>query len=170
MLERFAQTTDHATAGNVLLVCVLRDDAISDMGRLLPLTPVILGHWGDWARGAALYRAGRYQESVECFETAAKRYRPKALEWCFLAMAHCRLGHTAEARRCLEEARRWIDAAYHDTGDDLNATRPAWGGWDERVIYPLLLRESEELLKEQSEVSSQASEAKNEDGASSSSS
>jgi tetratricopeptide (TPR) repeat protein len=158
MLERFAQTTDHATAGNVLLVCVLRDDAISDMGRLLPLTPVPVGHWGEWARGAALYRAGRYQESVECFEASAKRYRPKALEWCFLAMAHHRLAHAAEARRCLEEARRWIDGADHDTGADLSATRPAWGGWDERVIYPLLLRESEELLKEPSEVREQGIE------------
>src|SRR5262249_60609291 len=73
MLERFAQTQNHDHAGNVLLVCVLRDDALPDMGRLLPLTPVPYGHWGTWTRGAALYRAGKYVESVECFETAANR-------------------------------------------------------------------------------------------------
>jgi tetratricopeptide (TPR) repeat protein len=150
MLDRFAHTQDHATAGNVLLVCVLRDDAVSDMGRLLPLTPVPLGHWGDWARGAALYRAGRYEESIECFETAANKFRPRALDWCFLAMAHHRLGHADDARRCLAEARRWIDAANHDTGDDLSATRPAWGSWHEPVVYPLLLREAEELLGQES--------------------
>ena len=71
----------------------------------------------------ALYRAGRYQESVECFEASAKMYRPKALEWCFLAMAHHRLGHVAEARRCLEEARRWIDAANQATAP-IPAARP----------------------------------------------
>jgi hypothetical protein len=31
--------------------------------------------------------------------------------------------------------------------------------WDEQVEYPLLLQEAEELLEEQSEVSSRASEA-----------
>ncbi len=157
MLERFAQSQDHDTAGNALLVCVLRDDALSDMGRLLPLTRIPLGHWGDWARGAALYRAGRYEESVECFETAANRFRPRALDWCFLAMAHHRLGHADDARRCLAEARRWIDAANHETGDDLSATRPGWGGWHEPVVYPLLLREAEELLEEPSGISDQQS-------------
>jgi tetratricopeptide (TPR) repeat protein len=150
MLDRFAQTQDPGTAGNVLLACVLRNDALSDMDRLLPLTPVPMGHWKDWVHGAALYRAGRYEESVQCFETAAIRYRPRALDWCFLAMAQHRLGHVEDARRCLAEARRWIDTANQDTGDDLSSTRPAWGGWDERVVYPLLLREAEQLLNGES--------------------
>jgi tetratricopeptide (TPR) repeat protein len=148
MLEQFAQTQDPDTAGNVLLVCVLRGDALSDMSRLLSLRSFPFGHWGDWARGAALYRAGRYQESVERFETAANRFRPRALEWCFLAMAHHRLGHAAEARRCLAEARRWIEAANRDQENDVSSTQPAWGAWHEAVVYPLLLREAEELLEE----------------------
>jgi tetratricopeptide (TPR) repeat protein len=150
MLERFAQSQDPETAGNVLLVCVLRDDALSDMDRLLPLTPVPFGYWRDWARGAALYRAGRYEESIQCFETSANRYRPRALDWSFLAMAHHRLGHAEDARRCLAEARRWIDAANQGAGDDLSSTQPAWGGWHERVVYPLLLREAEQLLNGES--------------------
>ena len=144
------KTEDRETAGNVLLACVLRDDTLPDMARLLPLTRVAgsIWHWGTWARGAALYRAGRYEESVRCFERAAKIYRPRAWDWCFLAMAHHRLGHAEEARRCLVEAARWIDEANREAPDDTATTWPAWGGWHEAVVYPLLLREAEALLGE----------------------
>ena len=148
MLERFEKTEDLVRAGNVLLVCVLRGDTLPDMARLLPLTRVSdrIWHWGTWVRGAALYRAGRYEESVRCFQTAAKTYRPRAWDWCFLAMAHSRLGHAEEARRSLVEAARWIDEANREELDDPTCTGPSWGTWHERVVYPLLLREAEALL------------------------
>jgi serine/threonine protein kinase/tetratricopeptide (TPR) repeat protein len=148
MVERFEKTKDSATAGNVLHVCVLRDDTLPDMTRLLPLTRVAdpIWHWGTWARGAALYRAGKYEESVQCFEKAAKIYRPRTWDWCFLAMAHHRLGHAEEARRCLVDAARWIDEANREDLDDPTSLRPGWANWDERVTYPLLLREAEALL------------------------
>jgi serine/threonine protein kinase/Flp pilus assembly protein TadD len=148
MVERFEKTEDRDTAANVLLVGVLRGDTLPDMARLLPLTRVAdpIWHWGTWVRGAALYRAGRYEESVRSFETAAKMYRPRAWDWCFLAMAHHRLGHAEEARRCLVEAARWIDEANREKLDDPTGTRPAWGGWYQAVVYPLLLREAEALL------------------------
>jgi eukaryotic-like serine/threonine-protein kinase len=152
MLDRFAQTEDRLTAGNVMTACVLRDNAIPDMARLLALIRLSdqLWHWGDTVRGAALYRAGRYQECVQCFEMAAKTYRPRAWEWCFLAMAHYRLGDTDEARRCQSEARCWIEGANQHEGDDPSATQPVWGGWNEPVVYPLLVREAEALLKQES--------------------
>jgi eukaryotic-like serine/threonine-protein kinase len=148
MLERFEKTEDRVTAAHVLEVCVLRDDALADMSRLLPLTAVTdpLWHWGAWVRGAALYRAGRYEESIRCFERAAKKFRPRAWDWCFLAMAHHRLGHAEEARRCVAEAARWIDEANRVQLDDPTTLGPTWGHWDESVVYPLLLREAEELL------------------------
>jgi serine/threonine protein kinase/Flp pilus assembly protein TadD len=153
MLERFGQTEDHFAAGNVLLACVLRDDALPDMERLLPLTRVsdALWHWGAEVRGAALYRAGRDDECVRSFETAARTYRPRAWDWCFLAMARHRLGHADEARHCLSEARRWIDAANQHTEDDPTGTQPVWGGWHEPVVFPLLLREAEELMNDKPE-------------------
>src|SRR5262249_8221737 len=40
IVDRFEQTQDAFAAVNVLLVCVLRDDALPDMTRLLPLTRV----------------------------------------------------------------------------------------------------------------------------------
>lgn len=152
MLERFGQTKDPVAAANVVVACVLRADALPDMERLLPLTRVsdAVWHWGTGVRGAALYRAGRYKECVQSFETAARKYRPQPWDWCFLAMARHRLRDDDEARRCLSEARRWIDTANRHTEDDPTGTRPVWGGWDEPVICPLLLREAEELLKGES--------------------
>jgi serine/threonine protein kinase/predicted Zn-dependent protease len=154
MLERFARTEDRFEAANVLTACVLRDDALPDMARLLPITRVSdsAWHWGAEVHGAALYRTGRYEESVRCFETAARTYRPRAWDWCFLALAHHRLGHADEARRCLSEATRWIDAANHHTEDDPTDTLPVWGGWDEPVVYTRLLREAEALLQTESVV------------------
>jgi serine/threonine protein kinase len=148
MLERFEKTDHSETAAIVLQVCVLRHDALADMARLLPLTRVAdpIWHWGAWVRGAALYRAGRFEESVRCFERAAQMIRPRAWDWCFLAMAHHRLGHAEEARRCLVEAARWIDEANRVQLDDPSTLGPTWGAWHELIVYPLLLREAEALL------------------------
>ena len=62
-------------------------------------------------------------------------------------MADHRLGHADEARRCLAEAARWIDQANGQAEDDINGTRPAWGHWHERFLYPLLLREAQDLVE-----------------------
>src|SRR5262249_45115793 len=40
MLERFEKTENRETAATVLQICVLKDDALADMARLLPLTRV----------------------------------------------------------------------------------------------------------------------------------
>jgi hypothetical protein len=80
-------------------------------------------------------------------EASAKTYRTWAWDWCFLAMAHHRLGHDDEARRCLAEAGRWIDEANRQEEVDPSHTRPAWGHWHERAVSVLLLREAEALLK-----------------------
>ena len=61
-------------------------------------------------------------------------------------MAHHRLGHAEEARRCAAEAARWIDEANRVKLDDPTTLGPTWGDWDEPVVYPLLLREAEALL------------------------
>jgi tetratricopeptide (TPR) repeat protein len=124
------------------------------MQRLVPLARVSdpNWHWGAGVRGAALYRAGKYDECAECFEKAARIYRPRAWDWCFLAMAQHRLGRADEARQSLTEAQRWIDAANRYTGDDPSGTQPVWGGWHEPAVCPLLVEEAEELLKERAEV------------------
>ncbi len=150
MLRRFEKTEDAKTASNVLMACVLRDDALADTAPLLRLARVAAPSWhfGTYARGAALYRAARYEESIRCFEAEAKPFRPRPWDWCFLAMGHSRLGHADEARRCLAEAVAWREEANRQELNDLTGTRPAWGDWHEPVVYPLLVREAEALLRE----------------------
>jgi tetratricopeptide (TPR) repeat protein len=148
MLERFAQTDEPLAAANVILACVLTEGAVSDAAKLLPLarTAEPFWHWGPWARGAALYRAGEYEKSIACFEAATRKFRPRAWDWCFLAMAQHRLGQTDPARRSLSSAIHWIEAADRRTETDPTETKPAWGDWHEAVVYPLLLQEAEALL------------------------
>jgi tetratricopeptide (TPR) repeat protein len=152
LVQRFEKTEDLTAACNVLLACVLRDDTFPDMTGLLPMARFAAAyfHFGGYVFGAALYRAGKYEEAIRCFETAAKAYRPRAWDWCFLAMAHHRLGHARQARRCLAKAARWIDQANREELNDLSGRRPVWGSWHEQVYFPLLLREAEELLQQDS--------------------
>jgi hypothetical protein len=62
-------------------------------------------------------------------------------------MVHYRLRDDDQARHRVSEAKRWIEAANHATEDDPSGTRPVCGGWHEPVIFPLLLREAEKVLK-----------------------
>jgi tetratricopeptide (TPR) repeat protein len=132
------------------------------MSRLLRLARVGVPAWdpGSKEYGAALYRVGKYEEAIRCFEAKAQFYCPRAWDWCFLAMAHHRLGHTSEARRCLAQAARWIDEANQEELDDPAGIRPTWGGWQETVEFPLLLREAEELLGKESNDMRQEPEKK----------
>ena len=147
MVER-CKKTDARMARALVVACVLKDDALPDMARLVPLARVAVSAWyrNTDVLGAALYRSGKYDEAIRCFETAAKAYPPTSRDWSFLAMAHHRLGNAAEARRCLAEAARWIDEANRQKEDDLTGTRPTWADWHEPIEFPLLFREAEELL------------------------
>src|SRR5262249_2485233 len=62
MVKRFEKTANARTASDVVWACVLRDDALPDMARLLPLAQVAAPGWhfGTFVCCAALYRAGRY--------------------------------------------------------------------------------------------------------------
>jgi predicted Zn-dependent protease len=149
MMSRFATTNEPRTAGEILRTCVLTDDSLEDMSRLLTVaeTSDVLWHWGTWARGAAWYRAGKYQECVRCFESSAQLHVPRAWEWCFLAMAHHRLGNSADADRCLAEGQKWIDAANRRSSDDATLTQPHWMEWGEPALYAALLQEAQALVR-----------------------
>ena len=53
--------------------------------------------------GAALYRAGRFEKSINCLKECIQKRNGESLpqDWVFLALAHHRLGHRAEALRWL---------------------------------------------------------------------
>jgi hypothetical protein len=57
--------------------------------------------------GAALYRAGRYDDAIRRREEGIQSGGGRSLppDWAFLALAHFRLSHRAEARRWLDRLR-----------------------------------------------------------------
>jgi hypothetical protein len=62
--------------------------------------------------GVALFRAGRFNEAVATLNKslAAGDGQNDGFGLFFLAMAHHRLGHGAEARSCLDRAVGWLKA------------------------------------------------------------
>src|SRR5262249_45480377 len=150
LLKRFREREDPKVASPLAYVCVARPKAVED--------PKALVRWGERAvplfrgnervLGAALYRAGRYEDAVRRLEESARFTTPVAWDWLFLAMSHHRLGHAVEARAYLAKARRWIDAAEtgRNKGAAAGASRTAWHSWNERAEVGALRREAEELL------------------------
>jgi tetratricopeptide (TPR) repeat protein/predicted Ser/Thr protein kinase len=150
MRERFGQTDQAAVAHDIAEAWVLRPVAPADCEDLVRLANVA-SHWYFGAvrmQGAALCRAGRYEESLRCFQDAERFRRLRPWDWAFQAMAHQGLGRAREARACLAEAQHWIDRANQEELDDLAGTRPSWGSWYERPVDAgLLLEEARSLVE-----------------------
>jgi tetratricopeptide (TPR) repeat protein len=149
-LERFGATQDPREAYIVVSACMVLPDALPDMARLVPVGRVAAGWYPGSGRrlAAALCRAGAHDEAARCFQEAATHFRFRAEDWLFLAMAHHRRGHAAEAQHCLTKATQWINEADHAQVYDTAETQPAWGDWHERIVIPLLRQEVEGLLKQ----------------------
>jgi serine/threonine protein kinase/predicted Zn-dependent protease len=156
LLTRFEKTADPFATCFVVRACVLLDEGSApgsaatagSSHRLIEMARAAapFGYFADYVQGAALYRAGRIEEAVGFFDSLRELYRPRAWEWCFLAMSHQRRGRVKEARKCLAEAARWIEEANRNDLEDLTGNSAAWGDWPERAEYPLLLREAEALI------------------------
>jgi WD40 repeat protein/serine/threonine protein kinase/tetratricopeptide (TPR) repeat protein len=137
-------TTNLAFSNSVVWPCALTPDAVADPGVPVRLAQAALKihalterEGSDRLRilGAALYRAGRFAEAIRILEES-HRGRGDGGDpqgFAFLALAHQRLGHRAEARR-------WLDklAAHQpkETGDL---------SWDD-VDVRILRREAEWLI------------------------
>jgi serine/threonine protein kinase/WD40 repeat protein/tetratricopeptide (TPR) repeat protein len=153
MLDRFDQSASADAAFWAAWTCVLTPDAVADWTKPLRFAEKATADDRDNARslnllGAVLYRAGRFQEAVQRLteadaafkQTESSDYRI-VCNWCFLAMTHHRLGHTAEAASWLAKAVLAIDQPSSETADD-----PATRIWNRRLTLQLLRREAEELL------------------------
>src|SRR5262249_44646604 len=110
MLERFG--------AGATWTCTLSPESRTDPDRIVLLAEDSLAkssrdHWHVNQLGAALYRAGRFEEAVtrltEATELSCHPYRTNMLStWFYLAMAHYRLGHA-------DGARNWLDQAVQET-------------------------------------------------------
>jgi tetratricopeptide (TPR) repeat protein len=153
MLERFGAAATWT--------CTLSPASGADPERIVTLAENLLAkssrdHWHVNQLGAALYRAGRFEDAVsrltEATELSCHPYRTNMLHtWFFLAMAHHRLGHE-------EEACRWLDRAVQGSQEALKspAGPPEKSGdaegvippnWDRGLTLGLLRREAEQWIQ-----------------------
>jgi eukaryotic-like serine/threonine-protein kinase len=113
-------------------------------------------HWNVNQLGAALYRAGRFEEAVKRLTEAtgldAHPYRTNMLQtWFYLAMAHHRLGHAEDARRWLLEAVQGTEQALNSPTEPLLKSGNHAGvippNWNRELTLQLLRREAEKLIQ-----------------------
>jgi tetratricopeptide (TPR) repeat protein len=111
LVARGRPSTVPGIANEVAWCCALAPDAVADPDTPVRLAEVALAGIKEEEKhlvlntlGAALYRAGRFEEAIRRLdESVARRGVPE--DWAFLAMAHQRLGHHEEALRWLARLR-----------------------------------------------------------------
>jgi tetratricopeptide (TPR) repeat protein len=142
LLELAGQVKDLDAAVTIARICTFAPDAAADLGPALRLAEMAVAkgprtHHYLATLGAMLYRVGKFDAAIKRLTEAAKVSSGEAMsdEWLFLAMAHRRLGHAGEARRCLKRAVEGIEK------------ETSWVSWDERLTYQILRREAEALIK-----------------------
>jgi hypothetical protein len=121
--------------GQVVRSAVIRPDAVADPAQLLAFTTQA----GPVTRGAALCRAGRYDEATKLLgpvqEAAGLLYR---------ALAEHGSGRPAAGHEALQRAVRWLEAPSREDPERSNYARLPW---DERLEVDLLRREAQILLQ-----------------------
>jgi tetratricopeptide (TPR) repeat protein len=142
LLNRFGGATDPSIANNVAWYCGLAPDAVDDPEALVRLAALAVNGAPPAQKpmflntlGAALYRAGRFQEAISHLQEGIRKRGDQSSpqDWSFLALAHHQLGHHAEAHAWLERLRTYRpneSSEYH---------------WNELEIR-LLRREAEALI------------------------
>jgi tetratricopeptide (TPR) repeat protein len=100
---------------------------LCSLGRQTAAEPAQLVRWADPAAkiqtpppwylhglGASYLRAGQPEEAIRWLEASRKKepdWPGQAMNGIFLALAHQRLGHAAEARHWLEQTDTWLEGA-----------------------------------------------------------
>jgi tetratricopeptide (TPR) repeat protein len=143
MLDRLGETTNPWMANSVATACVMGAEATADPEAPVRLAAIAVQGGDDTSDkpnflntlGAALYCAGRYDDAIRRLEEAIRTRGGEGSprDWAFLALAHHRLGHSAEARRWLDKLRQ------HQPSTDPNQF------WDELEIR-MLRSEAEAVI------------------------
>jgi tetratricopeptide (TPR) repeat protein len=148
MLARFKPIDDSTADIRVAYACSLAAEAVSDLPGLIEVSERST-RWvvsNERAVGAVLFRAGRLEDALKRFERAPHAVPPRARDLLFLAMIHSGLGHTSEARRCLQQADQWITEA-DKAPSGTEAEGPRWSNLTERPTTLLLRRETEAVVR-----------------------
>jgi serine/threonine protein kinase/tetratricopeptide (TPR) repeat protein len=157
ILDRFGKTEERDTAYWAVWPCVLAPEAVAEPALLVSLAEKGFAKAPtDYdcltTLGAALYRAGRFEDAVKRLDEAAAAYRPDTpsrllliYNRLFLAMAHHCLGHADEARQSLDKAVQWMEQASQEKAKDAASKIPM--PWNRRLTLELLRREAETLIR-----------------------
>jgi tetratricopeptide (TPR) repeat protein len=141
LLEKFGNATDPAQANGVAWSCVLVPDAVADREAPIRLAEDALARWSGGEKsevlitlGAALYRAGRFEEAIRRLNESSKTRGGEGVPkgFAFLAMAHHRLGHQ-------DDAKHWLDKLIASQVNEVS------GSLDDIEIR-ILRREAESLI------------------------
>jgi tetratricopeptide (TPR) repeat protein len=145
LLARFEATDDPFTAGQVVRACVRFPDLIADPSRVVRLARRAVGerfgHPEALAQlGAALVRAGRYEEAVSRLNEAVKLRdgRDAWFDRLFLALAYWKLDQSDDARKSLAQVK--------SVDQDPSIPREVPPEWEVRLESTLLRREAEALI------------------------
>jgi WD40 repeat protein/serine/threonine protein kinase/tetratricopeptide (TPR) repeat protein len=142
LLDRFGRSAGSLIANNVAWYCVLAPDAVADRDAPIRLAELAINGAPAAQKpaylntlGAALYRAGRFQEAISHLQEGIRKRGDESFpqDWSFLALAHHQLGHHAEARTWLDRLR-----TYQPNGSD-------GAYWNELEIH-LLRRDAEAVI------------------------
>jgi tetratricopeptide (TPR) repeat protein len=153
MLDQFKDTDDPDAAFFAAWTGALAPDAVPDFTLPLRLAERALAQDAERANylqglGAILYRAQRFPEALERFQSAEGKPNSQnttsfAYIWYFRAMTHFRLGQQEEAEKWLAKANAQADQEL--PGIDLNLQL-----WVRKATLQLLRAEAEKLLSESS--------------------
>ncbi|MCI0743225.1 MAG: protein kinase [Gemmataceae bacterium] len=146
MLARFGPATDPSAAQLAIWTSSLSAVPHTEGAKLVPIAERAVkespqNHARLLTLGAALYRAGRFDDAVQKLDEAIKVWGKgdTPWDWLFLAMAHHRLGQADLAKSNLDRAARWIDQR---TSKGASGTLL----WSNRLELALLRREAEATL------------------------
>jgi WD40 repeat protein/tetratricopeptide (TPR) repeat protein/tRNA A-37 threonylcarbamoyl transferase component Bud32 len=150
-LQRFEQTKDGEAAAWTARACTVGPDAGVDPARVVKLAEKGVQAGPQFqpylnTLGAALYRAGRYEEAIRRLDEALNAPAQGGTAWAslFLALAHHRLGHADEARRWRDRALREVELATAVKPGNADAdNRPTW---NQRIELEIVRHELEMLL------------------------
>lgn len=153
LLDRLGKTEEQDTANDLAWICSLAPGAASD-----PRAPLQLAEKAERGSsilrfprnpasrstlGAAQFRAGHFERAVQTLTEVVQASDQGGTnsEWLLLSMAHQRLGHADEARKC------WTNGVQQiPMGGPGKLVHPARPSWEKQLDWQVLCREAEVLL------------------------
>jgi WD40 repeat protein/tetratricopeptide (TPR) repeat protein len=157
-VHQYGQAFDTRAAASVVWVCCLSPQALPDWKALVQVArnaaakaPQDYGYVAARALGAALHRAGQWDESRKQLEAAAAmRPQPSPSVWLYLAMTLHRQGQVEKAKERLAKARAWMEQSRQAKPGNAAANELSWDRllWNERSALEILEREARQLIEE----------------------